>query len=54
MLGALLGVPLGTANDLSYSMLAMLAIFLLSGTSITYYYWKQNKRMKAAVPTAAA
>jgi uncharacterized membrane protein len=47
-------VPLSTANTLSYVMLAVVAIFLLSGTSITYYYWRKNKRMKAALPTGSA
>jgi hypothetical protein len=30
------------------------AIFLLSGPSITYYYWRKNKRMRAAAPTGSA
>lgn len=47
-------VPLGTANILSYSMLLVVAVFLLSGPAITYYYWKKNKRMKAASPTGPA
>ena len=47
-------VPLSTANTLSYTMLVVVAIFLLSGPSITYYYWKKNKRMKAASPTGSA
>jgi hypothetical protein len=46
-------VPLSTANTLSYLMLAVVAIFLLSGPSITYYYWRKNKRMKAAAPTGS-
>jgi hypothetical protein len=55
MLGTFLtNVSLGTANDLSYLMLLVVAIFLLSGPSITYYYWKKNKRMKAASPTGSA
>jgi uncharacterized membrane protein len=55
MLSSLLSnVPLGTANTLSYVMLAVVAIFLLSGPSITYYYWRKNKRMKAASPTGSA
>jgi len=51
---ALSNVPLSTANALSYLMLAMVAIFLISGPSITYYYWRKNKRMKAATPTGSA
>jgi uncharacterized membrane protein len=44
----LTNVPLGTANLLSYIMLVVVAIFLISGPAITYYYWKKNKKMKAA------
>ena len=51
---ALTNVPLSTANSLSYLMLVVVAIFLLSGTSLTYYYWRKNKRMKAASPTGSA
>jgi len=47
-------VPLSTANTLSYVMLALVAIFLLSGPSITYYYWRKNKRMKAVPSTGSA
>lgn len=51
---ALTNVSLGTANTLSYLMLVVVAIFLLSGTAVTYYYWRKNKRMKAASPTGPA
>ena len=51
---SLTNVSLGTANVLSDFMLVVVAIFLLSGPSITYYYWKKNKLMKAAVPTDSA
>jgi hypothetical protein len=47
-------VPLSTANLLSYSMLVVVAIFLLSGPAITYYYWRKNKRMKALSPTGSS
>ena len=47
-------VPLGTANILSYTMLVMVAIFLISGPAVTYYYWRKNKRMKATPPTGSA
>jgi hypothetical protein len=47
-------VPLSTANLLSYFMLVVVAIFLLSGPAITYYYWRKNKRMKAVSPTGSA
>jgi len=46
-------VPLGTANALADLMLVIVAIFLISGPSITYYYWRKNKRMKAATPTGS-
>ena len=49
MLSAVLSnVPLGTADALAYSMIVVVAIFLLAGPAITYYYWKRNRRMKAA------
>ncbi len=48
----LTNVPSGTANFLSYTMLVVVAIFLISGPVITYYYWRKSKRMKA-VPTTA-
>lgn len=55
MLGSFLtNVPAGTANLLSYTMLVVVAIFLISGPAITYYYWKKNKKMKAASPTGSA
>ncbi len=41
-------VPPGTADILSYTILVVVAVFLLSGPAITYYYWKRNKRLKAA------
>jgi hypothetical protein len=46
-------VPLSTANTLADLMLVVVAIFLISGPSLTYYYWRKNKRMKAAVPTGS-
>ena len=55
MFGSFLSnVPIGTANILSYSMLIVVAIFLISGPSITYYYWKKSRQMKAAAPTDSA
>ncbi len=56
----LLGVPLasnvslGTANIFSYAILAVVAIFLISGTVITYIYYRKNKRenMARAVGTS--
>jgi hypothetical protein len=47
-------VPLGTANVLADSMIIVVAIFLLSGPAITYYYWRKTKRMKAVSPTGSA
>jgi hypothetical protein len=46
-------VPLSTANLLSYLMLVVVAVFLLSGPAITYYYWRKNKRTKAVLPTGS-
>lgn len=46
-------VSLGTADFLSYLMLVVVAIFLLSGPVITYYYWRRNKKMKAT-PSAGS
>jgi uncharacterized membrane protein len=55
MIGSLLSnVPPGTADILSYSMLIVVSIFLVSGPAITYYFWKKNKRMKSVSPTGAA
>jgi hypothetical protein len=55
MIGPILSnVPPGTADILSYTMLVVVAIFLLSGPAITYYFWKKNKRMKAGSPTGSA
>ena len=55
MIGTILSnVPSSTADLLSYSMLVVVSIFLLSGPAITYYYWKKNKRMKAGSPTGSA
>jgi uncharacterized membrane protein len=52
--GVLTNVSPNTADLLSYAMLTMVAIFLISGPVVTYYYWKKNKRMKAASPTGSA
>ena len=47
---ALTNVSIGTANLLANLMFVVVAVFLLSGPAITYYYWRRNKRMKAASP----
>ncbi len=39
-----------TADFLSYMMLVMVAIFLISGPVITYIYYRKSRRMKAAQP----
>ncbi|MDG6953851.1 MAG: hypothetical protein JRN16_00645 [Nitrososphaerota archaeon] len=55
MLATLLSnVPLGTADALSWSMLVVVAVFLVSGTSIAYYFWRESKKGKAAAPTGSA
>ncbi len=48
----LTNVPVGTADILSYTMIVVVAIFLISGPAITYYYWRKMKRTKA-ISTAA-
>ncbi|HYA56679.1 MAG TPA: hypothetical protein VED22_07795 [Nitrososphaerales archaeon] len=47
-------VPLGTADFLAYIMLILVGMFLISGASITYYYWRKTKRARAAMPTGSA
>jgi uncharacterized membrane protein len=55
MIGPILSnVPPSTADILSYAMLVVVTIFLLSGPAITYYYWKKNKRMKTSSPSGTA
>jgi hypothetical protein len=49
----LTSVPANIGNILSIAWIAVVAIFLLFATGITYYYWRKNKRMKAAVTAAA-
>ena len=51
---ALSNVSVGTTNLLADLMLLVVAIFLLSGPSLTYYYYRRNKRMKASEPTSSA
>jgi len=47
-------VSLGTANFLSYVMIVLVAAFLVSGTIVSYYYWKRIKRMKETLPVSPA
>jgi hypothetical protein len=54
MISSLLSnVPPGTADTLAYGMLVVVAMFLLSGPAITYYFWKKNKRVKGVSPSGA-
>ena len=47
MLGSLTtNVPIGTADTLAYSMLIVVAVFLISGPALTYYYWRKIRRVK--------
>ena len=46
-------VPAGTANILAYAMFAVVAVFLLSGPLVVYYYYRKVKRVKAAAPTGS-
>ena len=48
---ALSNVSAGTANLLADLMFVVVAVFLVSGPAITYYYYRRNKRMKSAMPT---
>jgi serine protease inhibitor ecotin len=54
MLDTLLSVSLGTATMLAYTLSVVIVIFLLAGPSIAYYFWRKNRRMKAASPTGSA
>ena len=47
---ALLTISPGTANLLAYSMLVVVAIFLISGPIIVYIYYRKNKKLKALEP----
>jgi hypothetical protein len=49
--GFLTNVSPGTGNALAYSMLAVVAIWLVTGPLIVYYYWKKGK--SSAAPTAS-
>jgi len=53
MMGPFLSnVSLSTADFLAYLMVVVVAIFLISGPAITYYFWKKNKQIKAASPVS--
>ncbi|MBI3841364.1 MAG: hypothetical protein HY297_05380 [Thaumarchaeota archaeon] len=45
-------VPAGTADVLSYTMLVVVAIFLISGPSIVYYYRKRLRRERVSATPA--
>jgi len=47
-------VPLGTADTLAYILLVLVAFFLVTGFSVTYYYLRKIKRMRAATTTGSA
>jgi preprotein translocase subunit SecG len=48
LLRVLFAISPGTANLLAYSMLVVVAIFLVSGPIIVYIFYKKNKREQAA------
>ena len=56
--GLLSNVPLGTANFLAYTMMVLIAVFLVFGPTVGYYLWRKRKRMSqadtAGAPTEAA
>ena len=47
-------VSLGTANFLADVMIVLVAMFLVSGTLVSYYYWKRIKRMREITPASPA
>jgi hypothetical protein len=53
MLSFLLTVPASTANTLAYAMLVVVAIFLVSGPALVYYFWKQDKKLRNAAPSSS-
>jgi len=48
--GFLSNVPIGTANLLAYSMMVLVAIFLIFGPTVYYFYWRESKKSKSADP----
>jgi cbb3-type cytochrome oxidase subunit 3 len=47
-------VPMSTADLLSYSILIVVAIFLLAGPAIVYIYYRKSKRERVAQQATAA
>ncbi len=47
-------VPPEVAYILAYTLLAVVAIFLIFGPAVVYYYWRKNKKTKAYSPTGSA
>jgi preprotein translocase subunit SecG len=47
-------VSLGTADMLAYLLIVLIAIFLVAGPALTYYYLKKTKRMKETPPASPA
>ena len=45
-------VSLGTSDLLAEVMLILVALFLVTGVSAIYYYFRKMKRMQAAEPSA--
>ncbi|MDV3278558.1 MAG: hypothetical protein LYZ69_08890 [Nitrososphaerales archaeon] len=50
----LTNVPPSIANVLSWSMLAIVAVLLISGPIIVYIYYKKNKKENAAQQASPA
>jgi len=46
-------VSLGTANILAYLMLVVVAVFLLSGPAIYYFFSRKRKQEVKAEPAAS-
>jgi hypothetical protein len=52
--GALTAVSPATGNVLAYSFLIVVAVFLLSGPAIAYFYYRKNKRERAMAQPSSA
>jgi hypothetical protein len=54
LFAALANVPATWANALSWSMLVIVAVFLISGPVLVYTYYKKYKRERTAPAATAA
>lgn len=49
----LLSVSLQTADSLSYLMLVLVGVFLVFGPFITWYFWKQSRKLNTTSHAAS-